>query len=57
MAEIDFSSEQFELRLSGKGVTIERNIDHLVAAEIMNLVLGVRPAGTIERRENEVAAD
>lgn len=51
------ATEQFELKLWGNGVNIERKVSHLIAAEIMSLVLGARAAATQEKQASGAEED
>lgn len=43
MPEGENPTEEFELKLSGDGINIDKKIDRQTAAEVMAAVLGVRP--------------
>lgn len=44
MPEAENPAEEFELKLSGDGINIDKKIDRQTAAEVMAAVLGVRAA-------------
>jgi hypothetical protein len=56
MLKNDIPTEEFDLKLSGDGISIEKKIDRQTAAAVMAAVLGVRPTSTIPSQAGGVGA-